>query len=104
MRLGLRSGRRTPATTTEHQANEWTLAELPHKLDMPETTLYSWLRHGQFKERTAVSQSYRLWLIQATEEELMHLRSRRGSLRRNAVPINFERTGFTEVTDDRHMP
>jgi len=103
-RLGLRSGRRTPATTTERQPNEWTLSELAHKLDMPEPTLYSWLRHGQFKARTVISQSHRLWLIQATEEELMHLRSRRGSSHRNAVPIDSQHTGFTEVTDNRHMP
>lgn len=84
-RLGLRSRQRTPATTAERQANEWTLAELAHKLDMPQPTLYSWLRHGQFKARTVVSQSHRLWLIQATEEELMRFRSRRVSLRRNEV-------------------
>lgn len=88
VRLGLRSRDRTPATKAERQANEWTLAELAHKLDMPQPTLYSWLRHHQFKARTVMSQSHRLWLIQITEEELTRLRSRRVSLRRNEVPID----------------
>lgn len=88
VRVSLQSRNRAPSATAERQANEWTLAELAHKLDMPEPTLYLWLRHGQFKARTVVSQSHRLWMIQATEEELMRLQIRRLSLRRNEAPID----------------
>lgn len=78
-RLGLQSRQRTPATAVERQANEWTLAELAHKLDMPAPTLRAWLHQGQLKARKVTSQSHPLWLIEVTEEDVMRLRSRRAA-------------------------
>ena len=78
-RLGLQSRQRTPATAVERQANEWTLAELAHKLNMPQPTLRAWLRQGQLKARKVTSQSHQLWLIEVTEEDVMRLRSRRAT-------------------------
>jgi DNA invertase Pin-like site-specific DNA recombinase len=76
-RLGLRRQQRAPATTADRRQNEWTLAELAHKLDIPQPTLYVWMRRGDFKARKVMSQSHHLWLIQATEEDLMRAHSRR---------------------------
>lgn len=76
-RLGLRSRQRAPATTANRQKNEWTLAELAHKLDMPQPTLYAWMRNGALKARKVMSQPHQLWLVQMTEEELVQIRSRR---------------------------
>jgi hypothetical protein len=76
-RLGLRSRKEAPAIVVERQAHEWTLAELAHRLDMPQPTLYSWMRRGRFKARTVMCQSHRLWLIQATEKDLEQFQAQR---------------------------
>ena len=86
VRLGLRTRQCTPASTVSRQANEWTLAELAHQLDMPLPTLYRWLRRGQFKARKVMSQSHRLWLVQTTEEDLQRLRSLRTEKSDRALP------------------
>ena len=78
-RLGLRSQRRTPAVTVSREANEWTLAELSHQLDVPQPTLYRWLCRGILKARQVTQQSHPLWLIQADTTELERLRSRRAA-------------------------
>jgi hypothetical protein len=86
VRLGLRNRQCTPASTVSRQANEWTLAELAHQLDMPLPTLYKWLRRGQFTARKVISQSHRLWLVQTTEEDLQRLRSLRTEKSDRALP------------------
>lgn len=87
VRLGLRIRQRSPSIAAARLEDEWTLAELAHQLDMPQPTLYAWLRHGDFRSRTVVSQSHRLWLIQLTKEEIQQLRARReGSPRHLAHP------------------
>jgi len=79
VRLGLRTRHRTPATEVPRQANEWTLAELSHELDMPEPTLYRWLRRGLLNARQVTQQSHPLWLIRTDAAELERLRSRRAA-------------------------
>ena len=75
-RLGLRSRRRTPAIEASRQPDEWTLAELSHRLDRPQPTLYRWLHRGILKARRVIQQGHPLWLIQADTNELERLRSR----------------------------
>ena len=79
VRMGLRTRKKTPAAMVERQSDEWTLSELSHMLDMPEQTLFSWLRRGDLQARQVMSQSHRLWLIHATTEDLARLRSRRNA-------------------------
>lgn len=78
-RLGLRSQHRTLASEVARQANEWTLAELSHRLDTPEPTLYRWLRRGILTGRQVTQQGHRLWLVQADTNELERLQSRRAA-------------------------
>lgn len=78
-RLGLRSQRRTPAIEVSREADEWTLAELSHRLDKPQPTLYRWLRRGLLKARQVIQQGHPLWLIWADAAELERLRSRRAA-------------------------
>lgn len=50
VRLGLRSP--PPAAAVPHRSpDEWTLAELAHHLDMPQPTLFAWLRRGRLRGR-----------------------------------------------------
>jgi len=60
----------------ERAADEWTLAELTHRLSVPPSTLYKWLRRGELRGRQVVQASHRLWLIQADKAELVRLRKR----------------------------
>lgn len=78
-RLGLRRPRRTPASEVSRQADEWTLAELSHRLDRPQPTLYRWLCRGVLKARQVTQQGHPLWLIQADAAELERLRSRQAA-------------------------
>ena len=78
-RLGLRHQRRTPASEVVRNADEWTLAELSHRLDMPEPTLYRWLRGGILSGRQVTQQGHPLWLIQADDAVVEQLRSRRAN-------------------------
>lgn len=85
-RLGLRTQRRTLATAVARQADEWTLAELSHRLDMPQPTLYRWLCLGLLKGRQVTLQSHPLWLIQANATELEQLQARRVAARNESWP------------------
>lgn len=78
-RLGLHNQRRTPASEVARETDEWTLAELSHRLDIPQPTLYCWLRSGVFTARQVTQQSHPLWLIRADATELESLRSRRAA-------------------------
>ena len=61
----------------ERRADERTLAELTGKLDIPQPTLYSWLRTGRLNARQVPVAGGTLWLIQADAGELARLRDRR---------------------------
>ncbi len=86
VRLGLRTQSRTSATEVARQANEWTLAELSHRLDMPPPTLYRWLCRGILKARQVIRKSHPLWLIQADKSELERLQARRAAARNESWP------------------
>ena len=51
VRMGLRTRHQPPATVVQRQSDEWTLGELSHLLDMPQSTLVSWLRRGELQAR-----------------------------------------------------
>lgn len=86
VRLGLRSPPRISAPEVARQADEWTLAELSHRLDMPPATLYRWLCRGLLKARQVTQQSHPLWLIQADAAELVRLQARRAVARNESWP------------------
>lgn len=63
------------------KANEWTLQELAHELDMPQVTLYSWLRKGELNARRETWGTKSRWIIEAGKTELARLRSKRAAPR-----------------------
>lgn len=89
-RQGLRTLQRTPATDVARGADEWTLAELSHRLDRPQPTLYRWLQRGELKGRRVTRSGHALWLIQADVAELQRLHSR---------PVGAAHPRWPAVTD-----
>ncbi|HRW67865.1 MAG TPA: hypothetical protein P5032_19420 [Candidatus Competibacter sp.] len=59
----------------------WTLAELAHHLDMPQPTLFAWLRRGRLRGRQAPPAARSLWLIQADARDLAQLQAWRAAAR-----------------------
>lgn len=57
-------------------ADEWTLAALAAELNMPQVTLYSWVRKGRLQARKTDEAQAR-WVIRADESEIKRLRERR---------------------------
>ena len=94
-RQGLRnSKRRRPSDGINKKANEWTIQELSQKLEMPEATLYSWMRKGKLKARRAVNSGRAIWLINANKTEMTHIRSLRKQPRRWSKHIyTFQKEG-----------
>jgi hypothetical protein len=80
LRQGLRSRRSAYAGTIEGAHDELTLAELGQRLEIPQPTLYKWLRRGLLQGRQVIHAEHPLWLIQANEGELARL----SALRANA--------------------
>jgi DNA invertase Pin-like site-specific DNA recombinase len=78
-RMGRRTGspKQQRVEGIERRADEWTLAELTAKLDIPQPTLYSWLRRGRLAARQIPVAVGTLWLIQADARELARLRDLR---------------------------
>lgn len=70
-RQGLRASPSRPRSVAR-KSDEWTRAELAYSLDMPEPTLYSWLRKGHLKARRDEGSGQ--WLIWADASELERLR------------------------------
>jgi hypothetical protein len=68
VRLGLRTP--PPPVIPHRQANEWTLAELAHRLDIPPPTLFAWLRRGRLQGRQVAHGAHMLWLIHADTQDL----------------------------------
>jgi len=89
MRLGLRSRRWTPATEVVREADEWTLAELSHRLDRPQPTLYRWLCRGVLQGRQVTQQGHPLWLIQADAATLEPLQAGRVVVRNAQWPATI---------------
>lgn len=90
MRLGLRSRHRTPATEVVREADEWTLAELSHRLDRPQPTLYRWLCRGVLQGRQVNQQGHPLWLIRADAATLEQLQAGQAVVRNAQWPATIE--------------
>ncbi len=80
-RQGVRRAQRSPASMVQRQVGELTLQELAHTLDIPQPTLYAWLRKGRLAARQVTSHSHSLWLIKANKAELTRLRALRNQPR-----------------------
>ena len=78
-RMGRRTGspKQQRVEGVERRADEWTLAEITGKLDIPQPTLYSWLRKGRLNARQVPVAGGTLWLIRADGEEFVRLRELR---------------------------
>jgi len=81
--LGLRSSKQKPrADSADRRRNEWTLSELARTLDMPEVTLYKWLRSDKLAARRAKNG---MWLVRAGKRELARLGAMRADSRSKSV-------------------
>lgn len=78
-RMGRRTGsaKQQRVEGIERRADEWTLAELTSNLDIPQPTLYSWLRKGRLNARQVPVVGGTLWLIRANRQERARLRDLR---------------------------
>ena len=57
--------------------DEWTLKALANKLNMPEPTLYAWIKKGHVRARQIKVNTRSFWIITATQHELEKLRQLR---------------------------
>jgi hypothetical protein len=80
-RQGLRRRQSADSSVIERAPGEWTLTELAQRLNIPQPTLYRWLRRGRLQGRQLIHADHPLWLIQADELELAKLRASRTSPR-----------------------
>ena len=58
--------------------DEWLLADLAHKLQMPTTTLHNWLRRGWVEARK-LNDRRGHWVLWADEDEIRRLRQLRST-------------------------
>jgi DNA invertase Pin-like site-specific DNA recombinase len=63
-------------------ADEWRMDELAYALQMPEQTLYSWMRKGRVRARLQQHGPRSFWLIWADDAEIERLRALRKQPRR----------------------
>ncbi len=91
-RQGLSTGtnRQQHTIGIKREAHEWTMKELANLLQIPEPTLYSWLRKGQMKGRKIKVASRFIWLIHADDKEQEQLCQQRKSQSTWVNPINNE--------------
>ena len=75
--LGTGTPKQQHTAKLNRKAHEWTLKELAGKLEMPEPTLYAWLRKKQLKGRKVQIAKRSIWLVQADDSELERLRKLR---------------------------
>lgn len=57
--------------------DEWWLTDLARHLDMPATTLWSWIRRGWITGRHEDAPTHR-WIVKADPDDVIQLRERRG--------------------------
>jgi hypothetical protein len=77
-RQGLRvSRKKRPSDGITKKANEWTIRELSQKLEMPEPTVYSWIKKGFLKSRRVMVSGRTVLIINANRTEIKRLRSLR---------------------------
>jgi DNA invertase Pin-like site-specific DNA recombinase len=84
IRLGLRTP--LPAAVPDRGPDEWTFAELAHHLDMPQPTLYAWLRRGRLHGRQVTHAAHSLWLIQADAPDLEQFQAWRAAAQPGRYP------------------
>jgi hypothetical protein len=95
-RQGLRSSKRKrPSDEIVKKANEWTIRELSQKLEMPEPTLYSWVKKGRVKSRSEKSAGHSVLILTATKSEVNRLRSLRNQPRTWSKHIRTFEEGAT---------
>lgn len=75
VRAGVKSSKTTKSEQVERQDDEWTFRELSQKLNIPEPTLYAWMRKGQLTVRRDKVTYNGIWLIRADEQELKRLQN-----------------------------
>jgi hypothetical protein len=77
-RQGLASRQRLArAERADRHAGELTIPELVLRLDMPEPTVFSWLRRGILRGRQTTVSGHRIWLIEADDAEIARLKELR---------------------------
>jgi hypothetical protein len=78
-RQGIRIGTQKQQHTANipRGADEWTLKELANQLQMPEPTLYSWIKKGCVSARQIKVDTRSFWIITANQQELGQLRKLR---------------------------
>jgi DNA invertase Pin-like site-specific DNA recombinase len=59
------------------EADEWTVKELAQQLQMPEPTLYAWLKKGLINARQVQANARLVWLVTADADQLEQLRQQR---------------------------
>jgi hypothetical protein len=75
--LGTGTPKQQHTTGIKRKADEWTLKELAGQLQIPEPSLYAWMRKGQLKGRKVKVASRVIWLIHVDDRELEQLRKQR---------------------------
>jgi DNA invertase Pin-like site-specific DNA recombinase len=92
-RQGLRGSRKKrPSDAIAKRANEWTIRELSQKLEMPEPTLYSWIKKGKLKSRRVLSSGRAILIITANRNDINRLRKLRTRTRtwQNKKKVSYE--------------
>jgi hypothetical protein len=72
---GIKSAKKTRSSQVNRLSDDWTFQELSQKTNIPEPTLYVWMRKGMIQARRvkqSVSHSG-IWLINANENEIKRL-------------------------------
>jgi len=88
--LGTGTSKQQLATSIKRQAHEWTFKELAGQLQIPEPTLYAWMRKGQIKGRKVEVDSRSIWLIHVDDRELEQLHKQRATQRSWANQVDDE--------------
>ena len=93
-RQGLGTGTRKQqlATCIKRHVHEWTFKELAGQLQIPEPTLYAWMRKGQLKGRKVEVSSRSIWLIHVDDREMEQLRKQ----------CTTQRTWANQASDETH--
>ena len=82
-RQGLRTSKiKRPSDVITRKSNEWTIRELSQKLEMPESTLYAWMKKGKVKSRRESIAGRTVLIITANGADIKRLRALRKQPRR----------------------
>jgi DNA invertase Pin-like site-specific DNA recombinase len=74
LKKGLVSKKKTRASNPLRKKNELTFSELSKKTEIPEPTLYKWMRDGKLTARKDTTVSHNgVWLIKADKKEIKRL-------------------------------